>query len=116
MADEPRAVARADVAGALKSAAVAALLAFGLFLPLIGFKTEQSISNELVLEMRWPLLLTFVAIVAAAHLFGSLVVTPWRARRALHPAAPDVRRRRFTIARRIVLIALAAVAAIATEN
>ena len=98
MADEPRAVAaRADVAGALKSAAVAALLAFGLFLPLIGFKTEQSISNELVLEMRWPLLLTFVAIVAAAHLFGSLVVTPWRARRALHPVTPGVRLRRFTI-------------------
>ncbi len=33
------------------------LIAFGLFLPLIGFKTVQNIRNELVLETRWPLLL-----------------------------------------------------------
>jgi branched-chain amino acid transport system permease protein len=92
MADKARVVSagvevagavKVDVAGAVKGAAIAALLAFGLFLPLIGFKTEQDMRNELVLETRWPLLFTFVAIVAAAHLFGSLVVTPWRQARAL---------------------------------
>jgi branched-chain amino acid transport system permease protein len=84
MADRARVVsAGVDVMGAVKNAAIAALLAFGLFLPLIGFKTEQDIRNELALETRWPLLFTFVAIVAAAHLFGSLVVTPWRQARAL---------------------------------
>jgi branched-chain amino acid transport system permease protein len=84
MADRARMVsAGVDVTGAVKNAAIAALLAFGLFLPLIGFKTEQDIRNELALETRWPLLFIFVAIVAAAHLFGSLVVTPWRQARAL---------------------------------
>jgi branched-chain amino acid transport system permease protein len=108
MADEPRAVAaRVDVAGALKSAAVAALLAFGLLLPLIGFKTEQSISNELELDTRWPLLLTFAAIVAAAHLFGSLVVTPWRARRATrHAPSESASRLRSALSRRFAPFAI----------
>jgi len=108
MADEPPAVAaRVDIAGALKSAAVAATLAFGLFLPLIGFKTEQSISNELVLETRWPLLLTFVAIIAAAHLFGSLVIEPWRARRALkHAPSETAERLRSLFARRFAPFAI----------
>src|ERR671925_459994 len=84
MAERARVLsAGVDMAGAVKNAAIAALLAFGLFLPLIGFKTEQDIRNELALETRWPLLFTFVAIVAAAHLFGSLVITPWRQARAL---------------------------------
>jgi len=74
-------------------------------------------NNELALETRWPLLLTFVAIVAAAHLFGSLVVAPWRARQALQPAPTvSVRRRRFRIARRIVLTVFAIVAAYTSEK
>jgi branched-chain amino acid transport system permease protein len=40
--------------------------------------------NELELETRMPLLLSFVAVITAAKLFGSLVVDPWRERRALH--------------------------------
>jgi branched-chain amino acid transport system permease protein len=82
-AEAPAAASRVDFARAFKDAAVAALLAFGLFLPLIGFETVQNIRNELVLETRWPLLFNFVALVTAAHLFGSLVVTPWRERRGL---------------------------------
>src|SRR5439155_966596 len=35
------------------------------------------------LETRMPLLLSFVAVITAAKLFGSLVVDPWRERRAL---------------------------------
>ena len=42
------------VARALREAAFAGLIAFGLFLPLIGFVTVQNIRNELVLETRWP--------------------------------------------------------------
>ena len=73
--------ARNDLARAFKDAAFWALVAFGLFLPLIGFRTVQDIRNELVLETRWPLLFWFVAIVAAGRLFHNLVVAPWRERR-----------------------------------
>ena len=70
-----------DVAGALKGAAFTAVIALGLFLPLIGLKTKQDIHNELVLEPRFPLLLTFVVLAVAGSLLMSLVITPWRARR-----------------------------------
>ncbi|MGZ9106519.1 MAG: DUF3382 domain-containing protein, partial [Rhodoplanes sp.] len=45
---------RVDFVRALKDAAIAALLAFGLFLPLIGLRTTQDIRNELTIETRWP--------------------------------------------------------------
>jgi branched-chain amino acid transport system permease protein len=70
-----------DVVRALKSAVFTAVIAFGLFLPLIGLKTTQDIHNELVLEPRFPLLLTFVALAVAGSLLMSLVIAPWRARR-----------------------------------
>jgi branched-chain amino acid transport system permease protein len=78
-------VARVDVARALKDAGVTALISFALFLPLIGFKTVQNMRNELELETRFPLLISIVAIITGARLFGSLVIEPWRERRALHP-------------------------------
>ena len=81
--------ARVDVAAALKSAALTAIISFFLFLPLIGFQTVQNMRNELELETRFPLLLTIVAIITAARLFGLLVIEPWRERRALHPPAPN---------------------------
>ena len=74
---------RVEVGKALKDAGLTALITFALFLPLIGFKTVQNMRNELELETRMPLLLSFVAVITAAKLFGSLVVDPWRERRAL---------------------------------
>ncbi len=76
-----------DIAHALKEAGVAGLIAFGMFVPLIGLHTVQDIHNDLVLETRWPLLAAFVVLAMAGRLFGSLVVTPWRARRAARPSA-----------------------------
>jgi|SoiMethySBSTD1v2_1073268.scaffolds.fasta_scaffold148421_2 branched-chain amino acid transport system permease protein len=76
---------RVDVARALKDAGLTALVSFALFLPLIGFKTVQNMRNELELETRLPLLISIVAVITAVRLFGSLVVEPWRERRALHP-------------------------------
>jgi branched-chain amino acid transport system permease protein len=73
----------------LKDAGATALIAFGLFLPLIGFRTVQDIRNELVLETRWALLFAFVALVAAGRLFVSLVVAPWRERWRERRAARD---------------------------
>src|SRR3954452_10555041 len=84
-------VARPNIARSLRDAAITALIAFALLLPLIGFKTVQNMRNELELETRIPLLLTIVAIITAAKLFGSLVIDPWRQRRALHPSAPNAK-------------------------
>ena len=65
MADEATTPAsRPDLMHALRAAALTGLIAFGLFLPLIGFKTVQNIRNQLVLETRWPLLFALVAIIA----------------------------------------------------
>ena len=60
-----KAAARVDLLRALRAAAITALIAFGLLLPLIGFNTVQNIHNELVLETRWPLLGTMITIIAA---------------------------------------------------
>jgi branched-chain amino acid transport system permease protein len=76
---------RVDTARAFRAAGITALLAFGLFLPLIGFKTEQNIRNELILTTRLPLLFAIVGIVGFGHLFYSLTLAPWLARRALRP-------------------------------
>ena len=73
---------RIDLARALKDTAFAALVAFGLCLPLIGFETVQNMRNELELRTRWPLLATFVGIVAACRLLHSLAapfIAAWRA-------------------------------------
>jgi branched-chain amino acid transport system permease protein len=87
----PRSAARSNVTRALKDALFTALISFALLLPLIGFKTVQNMRNELELETRIPLLLTIVAVITASRLFGSLVIAPWRERRALRPHAEDAR-------------------------
>src|SRR5215217_6120031 len=69
-----------DIARAVKDAALAGLLAFGLFLPLIGFQTVQNIRNELELDTRLSLLLVVVAIVAAGRLLYTLFLVPPSAR------------------------------------
>ena len=76
-----RTLPRASISFArLREGAIAGLVAFGLFLPLIGFKTVQNIRNELVLETRWPLLAALVAIIAAGRFLYALVIAPgWRA-------------------------------------
>jgi branched-chain amino acid transport system permease protein len=79
---------RIDLGQALKDAALAAVLAFGLFLPLIGFRTLQDIRNELTFETRWPLLLILVAIVGGGRLLYSLIIYPWLQARRTRPATP----------------------------
>src|SRR5436305_3944661 len=85
MPDE--AATRLNLMRALRQTAITALLAFGLFLPLIGFNTVQNIRNELVLETRWPLLFAIVAIIAGLRLLH-LAVAPLVAERTLTPSRP----------------------------
>jgi branched-chain amino acid transport system permease protein len=90
-ADDPRrepaapAPNRADAMAALRDAGITAIVAFGLFLPLIGFKTDVNGENALILRTRWPLLFAVVAIVGVGRLAYSLVIEPRLKRRALRP-------------------------------
>ena len=79
---------RVDTTRALKDAAITALLAFGLFLPLVGFQTVTDVRNDLILTTRWPLLFAVVVVVGIGRLAYSLVVEPWLRQRSLQPAAP----------------------------
>src|SRR5262252_1900514 len=74
--------ARIDLPRAARQAALAGLIAFGLFLPLLGFKTVQNIHNELVLETRWPLLAAFVVIIALGRFLYALIAPRLAARSA----------------------------------
>jgi len=79
---------RVDTVRALRDAGITALLAFGLFLPLVGFQTATDVRNDLILVTRWPLLLAVVAVVGIGRLAYSLAVEPWLRQRALRPATP----------------------------
>ena len=93
--------ARAALRAAIMDAGLTAVLAFFLLLPLIGFRTVQNIRNEIVLETRWQMLFGFVAMAATGRLFYSLVIAPWRERRATQarPPAATVARLRPILAR-----------------
>lgn len=76
---------RVEVARAFRDAGMIGLIAFGLFLPLVGFETITNIRNELILATRWPLLLAIAALAALSRLTYSLLIEPWLAQRALRP-------------------------------
>jgi len=78
---------RVNIAGALRDAAFIGAIAFGLFLPLIGFQTGVNGSNELVLTTRWPLLFALVAVTAVGRFIYSFALAPWLLRRARQPAS-----------------------------
>jgi branched-chain amino acid transport system permease protein len=78
---------RVDTARALRDAGLTALLAFGLFLPLVGFETVTDVRNDLILVTRWPLLFAIVAIAGLGRLAYSLAIEPWLQRRAMRPSA-----------------------------
>jgi branched-chain amino acid transport system permease protein len=81
---------RGDWPRALRDAGFTSLLAFGLFLPLIGFQTITDLRNELILTTRWPMLFIIVAVVGAGRLVYSLVLAPWLEQRTIRrvSAAP----------------------------
>jgi len=77
---------RVDIAGALRDAGVAGLIALGVLLPLIGFQTVTNINDQLVLATRWPLLAAFVAITAGGRFIYAAALAPRLAHRAARPA------------------------------
>lgn len=69
--NEP-AAKRLDVLAAVKEAAIAALVAFGLFVLLIGIRTEQGPTGALVFTTRFGLLAEIVAAVFVGRLLRAL--------------------------------------------
>ena len=74
---------RTRLGEALRDAGLTALLALGLFLPLVGFETVTDIYNVLILTTRWPLLFALVGSIAAIRFIYALIVAPRLERGAL---------------------------------
>ncbi|TCZ65901.1 high-affinity branched-chain amino acid ABC transporter permease LivM [Roseicella aquatilis] len=68
-------------AAAIRDAAIAAAVAFGLFAMLVGLRTEIGPQSNLILRQRWAA----VAILCAIVFLGRLLITWWLGRRALRP-------------------------------
>ena len=62
----------------LRSAAAAALVAFGLSFPIISYHAESNINNELVLSGRWPLSFGIAAIVFVFVFLRQMARADWR--------------------------------------
>ncbi|MCB9992873.1 MAG: high-affinity branched-chain amino acid ABC transporter permease LivM [Hyphomicrobiaceae bacterium] len=77
-------------ASAAREAVLAGLLSLGLFVLIIGFKTDQNIRNELIIEPRFGLLITVVAIVTVGRFVISAFVQPWLEARRKQKAAEPV--------------------------
>jgi branched-chain amino acid transport system permease protein len=87
MADVQTSKPEANFAKAVKEGLVAAALALGLFVLIVGFRTDQNIRNELVLNQRWGLLAVFVLIAGLGRFFLTAYVTPWYKARTLKRGA-----------------------------
>jgi len=74
---------RTRLAGALRDTGLTALIALGVFLPLVGFKTTTNIRDALVVTTRWPLLFALVGSIAAIRFISVLVLAPRLERGAL---------------------------------
>ena len=75
---------------AFRDAFYAGLVAFGLFVLLIGFKTDQNMRNELILVQRWGLLALVVAATMVARFVMSIYIAPAMAERKAAKAAVKV--------------------------
>ena len=73
---------------ALKDATGAALLAFGLSVPILALRTEQNISNELILQPRWGYVAVAVALAFVARLLYLLAPALPASTRVTAPRGP----------------------------
>ncbi|TCL74474.1 high-affinity branched-chain amino acid ABC transporter permease LivM [Rhizobium sp. BK251] len=70
----------------LTEAFFAALISFGMFVLYVGLKTDQNISNELIIVQRWGLLAIFVAVAAVGRFVMIVFIGPHIDRRKLAKA------------------------------
>jgi branched-chain amino acid transport system permease protein len=76
---------RVDLPAALKEAGLAALIAFGLSVPILAFRTDQGPANELILRSRWGLVALVCALIFATRFFTYAFASHRRTR----PARPQ---------------------------
>src|SRR5215470_8220833 len=74
---------RTRLGEALRDAGLTALIAFGLFLPLVGFQTITDIRDALIITTRWSLLFALVGSIAAIRFTYVLALAPRLERGAL---------------------------------
>jgi branched-chain amino acid transport system permease protein len=72
-----------DFGKAAKDALIAAIVAFGLFGPLVGLKTAQDMDNRLIVENHMTTAMIIVAIVAVGRFLLSAFIYPAIQRRSL---------------------------------
>jgi branched-chain amino acid transport system permease protein len=63
-------------AQALRETGLTALIAFGVFLPLVGLQTVTNIRDALIVTTRWPLLLGLVGGIAAVRFIYVIALAP----------------------------------------
>ncbi|WP_374832364.1 high-affinity branched-chain amino acid ABC transporter permease LivM [Paenochrobactrum pullorum] len=76
---------------AIREGIIAGLLALGLFVLIVGFKTDQNINNQLILTTRWPQLFIIVAIAAVGRFLFKAFLEPWLDKRKMAKAAKPVK-------------------------
>ena len=95
------------VARAVREALYAGAIAFGLFVLLIGLKTDQNIRNELILVQRWGLLAIVVLLVMAGRFIYVAFIVPALAQRtSTRAAAPVVETEKGYIRRNLIRLAI----------
>ncbi len=75
-----------SIAAAVRDAAGTALLTFGLAVPIVAFRTQQDMQNQLVLDQRWGLVAGMVAAAFGLRLLY-LLAAGWNAGR-VRPERP----------------------------
>jgi branched-chain amino acid transport system permease protein len=70
---------QSNVARAIREALFAGLIALGLFILLIGLKTDQNIRNELIVVQRWGLLAIVVGLVMVVRFVTVAYLRPFLA-------------------------------------
>ncbi len=68
----------AQLVPALKNAVAAGLVAFGLSFPILSYRAEANINNELVLGSRWPLSFGFAGVVFVFVFLRQMANADWR--------------------------------------
>lgn len=97
---------RPAAAAALKDAALTALVALGLFIPIVGLRTDVGPNGGLMLRQRWG----DVAILVALAFAGRLALLAWRGARAEAKPASAARTAALAKAGRLVAPLLLAAA------
>ena len=101
--------ASGHIAAAIKEAVYAGLISLGLFVLLVGVRTDQNIRNELILVPRWGLLAIMIALIMAVRfVFVAFVFPAAERRKATRAAAADKVKEQGFLGRHFVKIAILA--------